>query len=379
MDSLDTRFDKQENAARTGYLIGGFITGALTIEEREELDAWVLQSEANMQLFEDMTDEPMIDRFMKWLATRDTEGKLAATKQRLKFKRRPRVLTWWRYAAAACIVGVIGWVIYNNLNRPGPEPGKVTVTKADIVPGSAMAELHLPAGKIIKLDGVGDTVINSIRIKEGEVIYGVNELDTAMHEIIIPRKGFYKLVLPDGSRVWLNSESSIRYPGTFVKNKREVTVTGETFFKVAKDPLRPFVVAVNDRKVHAIGTEFNINGFDKTVTLTEGIVEVTSERGKKILKPGEQLDSTWNAKEVDTTPVVAWTKNQFKFKKATIDQIMPSLERWYDCRTIYEDNVRYHFNGTIDRTVPVSRVLELLEGTGQVHFTIKENTITVKK
>lgn len=379
MDSLDTRFDKQENAARTGFLIGGFITGTLTIEEREELDAWVLQSEDNMQLFEDMTDEPMVDKFMKWLATRDTEGKLAETKKRLKFKRKPRVLTWWRYAAAACIIGMIGWVIYSKTNRSGTEPGKIVVTQDDIAPGSPVAELHLPDGQIIRLDGVRDTTINSIHIKEGEVVYAVNESDTAIHEIIIPRKGFFKLVLPDGSRVWLNNESSIRYPASFVGDKRRVSVTGETFFEVAKDASKPFIVNIDDIQLQAIGTAFNINGFDKTITLTEGSVQVTKANNRLVMQSGEQLNAEWKLRKVDINPVIAWTTNRFKFKNATIEQIMRTLERWYDCKVTYEDKMDYHFNGTIDRDVPVSRVLELLEGTGQVHFAIKENTVTVKK
>lgn len=381
MDSLDTRFDKQENAARTGYLIGGFITGTLTIEEREELDAWVLQSEDNMQLFEDMTDDQVVDRFMEWLATRDTEAKLAETKQRLKFKRKPRVLTWWHYAAAACAIGIVGLVIYSKVEKVEPGLEKIITKQNDILPGTLVAELHLPGGKIVGLNASRDTVIGNIIIKEGQVEYKEGGVDTAMHEIIIPRKGFYKLVLPDGSRVWLNSESSIRYPGSFVSGTRNVAVTGETFFEVAKDKTKPFMVSAGDVNVQAVGTQFNINGFDKLVTLTEGSVLVSDRAREHLLKPGEQIDvGRWKVKPVDTGPVLAWTQNKFHFRNSLITEIMPQLERWYDAKVLYESvPVSYHFNGTIDRNVPLSRVLQLLEGTGQVHFSIDGNIITVKK
>ena len=380
MDPLDKRFDKLENAARIGYLIGGFITHTLTIEEREELDAWVVESEANMQLFEDMTDDPMVDKFLHWLATRDTEARLAEVKQRLHFKNKSRIVKWWHYAAAACLIGIIGVIMYKNNNLKEEKTHAVgSPAKNDILPGSAIAELRLPGGQVIILDKLEDTIINDIRIQNGQVLYSANELYTGTHEIVIPRRGFYQLVLPDGTKVWLNSESSISYPGAFTSGKREVRVTGETYFEVAEDSSKPFVVSINGVTVQAIGTAFNINGFDSTVTLTEGIVEIRKDNEKRRLKPGDQWNTGLGISKIDINAVTAWTKNEFRFKHATIRQIMPLLERWYDCKVIYEDEIGYHFNGTIERSVPVSRVLELLEGTGHVRFIIEANTITVRK
>lgn len=382
MESPDRRFDKLDIAARTGYLIAGFITRTLTIEEEEELDRWIIASEENMQLFEDLTDDAKVDEFMRWIAMRDTEARLAATKAKMKFKpKRAAPLAWWHYAAAACVLGLIGFYF---LQQPGKErPGKVSTPvaqAADIEPGAASAILRLPGGDVITLDGISDTSVQDIQIGNGIIRYpGSEAFDTSMHEIVIPRKGFYKVQLPDGTDVWLNNESSIRYPGKFAGSTREVYVTGESYFEVAKDPSKPFIVHVGARSVRAIGTAFNVNGFDGSVTLAEGIVAVEEGGREKRLKPGEQLQSDGKVRVLDITPVVAWTKNQFKFKNTPLGEIMPMLERWYDCTVQYDDEVNYHFNGTIDRSVPVSRVLELLEGTGQVHFVIEKNTITVKK
>lgn len=381
MEPINKRFEKLENSQRISYLIGGFITNILTIEEREELDAWVVADEANMQLFEDMTDDQMVDKFLKWLATRDTEGQLINVKKRLKFKKPTRVIRWWHYAAAACVMGIVGLAVYYYWPaKQLTAPEIVQKDRQDILPGAPYAELRLPSGQVIKLDDISDTVIGNIHIKNGEVVYGHNESDTLVHEIIIPRKGSYQLVLPDGSKVWLNAESSIRYPGVFAKNTRRVSVTGETYFEVAKDASKPFIVSVDDVNVQAVGTAFNINGFDKKVTLTEGIVKVEKGNNSVQLKPGQQIETAgWHINAVDILPVIAWTKNEFKFKQATIEEVMKPVERWYDARVVYNDKIGYHFNGTIERNVPVSKVLELLEETGNVHFAISGDTIIVKK
>lgn len=381
MEPLNKRFEKLEDPQRTGYLIGGFITKTLTIEEREELDAWVVADEENMQLFEDMTDDQMVDQFLKWLATRDTETKLADVKKRLKFKKRSPVIKWWHYAAAACIVSIIGLATYYYwLSVKTTIPVVVKKEQQDVLPGALYAELKLPTGQVIKLDGLSDTAIGNIQIKNGEVIYSSSAYDTLMHEINIPRKGSYHLVLPDGSKVWLNAESSIRYPGAFAGDKRKATVTGETYFEVAKDASKPFIVTINDVTIEALGTAFNINGFDKKVTLTEGSIRVGQQGKAMILKPGEQIEtSSWMVSAADITPVLAWTKNQFRFKNATIQEVMKPVERWYDVSVVYEDKINYHFNGTIDRGVPVSKLLQLLEETGNVHLKIEGNTIIVKK
>ncbi|MBI1342473.1 MAG: DUF4974 domain-containing protein [Terrimonas sp.] len=381
MEPINKRFEKLENSQRISYLIGGFITNILTIEEREELDAWVVADEVNMQLFEDMTDDQMVDKFLKWLATRDTEGQLVNVKKRLKFRKKGSVIKWWHYAAAACVIGIVSIAIF--LTRSSDKevtPDVADKGKTDISPGSLYAQLRLPDGQVIKLDKVSDTVIGNIHIKDGEIVYGQNGSDTLMHEITIPRKGSYQLVLPDGSKVWLNAESSIRYPGAFAGNKRMVAVSGETFFEVAKDASRPFIVSIGDVSVEALGTAFNINGFDNRITLTEGSVRVSGQNKMLVLKPGDQVETkTWVVNKVDVVPVLAWTKNQFTFKNAAIEDVMQLLERWYDARVVYEDRVSYHFNGTINRSVPVSKVLELLEETGNVHFKIEDNKIIVKR
>ena len=379
MEPFDQRFSRLDHPDRIGYLIGCFITGTLSLEERDELDAWVVADPANMKLFEDMTDDHMVNEYLRWLATRNTEGKLIDAKKRLRFHRRP-MIRWWYYAAAAGIAGVIGLVVFFRLFSPGSTPALTDNIPADIPPGSPAAELRLPDGKVIRLDEVSDTAIGVIQIKNGAVVYGESMEDTGWHEIHIPRKGRYQLVLPDGSHVWLNAQSSIRYPGRFTGDKREVAVNGETYFEVKRDAARPFIVRLDTIRIEALGTAFNINGFDQAVTLTEGKIRVRGAAQNKVLQPGQQLAiGGWTTRQVETVTVLAWTRNQFRFKNASIQEVLRPVERWYDAKIVYADTISDHFNGTIDRQVPVSQVLQLLEATGKVHFSIEGNIITVKR
>ncbi len=192
--------------------------------------------------------------------------------------------------------------------------------------------------------------------------------------------------MPDGSKVWLNSESSIQYPTAFVGKERKVIVTGETFFEVAKNKDKPFIAVGGDMQVEALGTQFNINVYNnepfRSATLVEGSVLVTQGKNENILKPGQQAQIShgdFSVVNTDAMDVIAWKNDMFKFTNTPIDAIMRQVERWYDAETVYQDKVDFHFNGTIERSVPVSKLLHYIEATGQVHFKIEDKKIIVMK
>lgn len=252
------------------------------------------------------------------------------------------------------------------------------------MPGSSKAILTLHDGKIIELHNDGDdTTINShIKIlrKNGQLIYNSAKISNELvyNTLSVPRKGQYKLVLPDGSEVWLNSESSIRYPVSFSHKERKVFITGEAFFEVAKDKTKPFRVVAGDVTVEALGTQFNVNAYLNepfiSATLIEGSVIVSKGLNEKILKPLQQAQVTENDFKIinsDINDVIAWRNNQFKFTNTSIDAIMRQIERWYDADVVYRDKVNLHLNATIEREVPVSKLLQLFEATNQVHFKIE--------
>lgn len=377
MEPLEKRFKEVENSSRIGYLIGGFITETLSIEEREELDAWVLSSDRNMQLFEDLTEEGRVNEFMLWLATSDVESRLSETRKRLRQTERPVIRTYLPYAAAACLL-IAAMIWYGRSSKQETGNLDPVVAKKDIEPGAAIAELRLPDGRRIQLGESRDTTIDNIQI-EGALLKYLGNNSVGWHEVIIPKKGFFKLELPDGTKVWLNSVSSIKYPGSFSGKTREVSVTGETYFEIAVDKQRPFIVTVGAHKIQAVGTAFNVNEFDESITLVEGVVRVKLNNEEFSLRSGEQLGFNGVIKNVQTGYILAWTKNEFRFHNQTINEIKPLLERWYDANLVIKDSIGFHFNGTIERTVPISRVLELLQATGHLRFQINDNSITVTR
>ena len=392
---MNENFSKysDEEASRIARLVFGFMQGTLTKKEHDELDEWVAASDENMELFERLTDEKNIEEAMKWMESVETEKSLQKRKEQIAFTRPKRTIRFWQYAVAASIVVAAGILIYRYRDSTNEKKNNVIATNlSDLQPGSDKAILKMGNCKVILLDNAKlDTSINEqIKIfgQKGEVVYN-NEgagKELEYHELSIPRKGKYKLLLPDGTTVWLNSESSIRFPTFFVGKERKVFVTGETFFEVAKNKEKPFIAVAGDLQVEALGTQFNITTYKNepvgSATLVEGSILVSSGRNENILKPGQQVQITTNdfkVVETDATDAIAWKNDQFKFTNTPVDVIMRQIERWYDAEIVWQDKVDFHFNGTIDRGVPVSKLLHYIEETGQVHFKIEGKKIIVMK
>ena len=392
MDNFKNSWERKDikQAYRTAYLIAGFLKQKLTEEEKDELDEWILASDENMVLFETMTDEKNVAQAAAWFRKMNVEKDLGETKRKIETRKPIRL---WQYAVAASIIIMIAAGIYFYQNS-GSENSKplVAAQKNDITPGSNKATLTLSDGKIIALGKTGDdTTINgqvTILRKDGQVVYkpGVVNTEMVYNTLTVPRKGQYKLILPDGSQVWLNAESSIRYPVSFPGKERRVFVTGETFFEVAKDKIKPFRVLAGDITIEALGTQFNVNAYTNepffSATLIEGSIRVSKGSEVKLLKPSQQAQLTNAAFQIvdaDNGDAMAWKNNQFKFTNTSIDEIMRRIARWYDAEIVYEDNVTLHLNATIGRDVPVSKLLTILEATNQVHFKIQGKKITVMK
>ena len=377
-----------KQAYHTAYLIAGFLRQTLTEEEKHELDEWILASDENMILFEKMTDEKNVAQAAEWFRKMNVEKGLAETKSKISVRKPQR---FWQYAVAASVIVAIAAGIYFFQNLTSQKnTSAVIVQKQDIMPGLNKATLTLGDGKIIELGKSGDdTTINGrvkVLRKDGQIIYEPTVADNEIvyNTLTVPRKGQYKLVLPDGSKVWLNSESSIKYPVSFPDKERKVFITGEAFFEVAKDKTKPFRVVAGEVAVEALGTQFNVNAYTNepflSATLIEGSIRVSKGSEVKILKPSQQAQLT-NAEfrivDTDNDDATAWKNNQFKFTNTSIDEIMKQAARWYDADIVYKDNVILHLNATIGRDVPVSKLLNILEATNQVHFKIEGKKIIV--
>lgn len=385
-----------QRAYRTAYLVAAFIRETLTEEERDELDEWIIESKENMHLFGELTAEENIAESIAAFERMDAEEGLREAKMKMrryaKKKQRKTILPW-QWAAAAAIIVTIGLtfmlVRYYKANSKNKQ---VAIAQKDLNPGSDNAVLTLANGDTMRLGSKStsnaETASMKLELQNGQVTYlgDSTASDANYHLLAIPRKGQYKLILPDGTKVWLNSESTIRFPLSFGSTERKVFVSGETYFEVAKDKARPFRVEANGMMIEALGTQFNINAYNDEIvtqaTLTEGSIKVTAGNQQQILIPGEQavLDGArLTSQKIEVADIVAWKNNEFKFHNTSLDIIMRQVARWYDAEVIFKDKIDVHLNATIERGVPVSKLLKLLEATGHVKFKIEENKIIVTR
>lgn len=273
----------------------------------------------------------------------------------------------------------------------------------DVLPGGNKATLTLADGRMINLDSAGTgTIANQSGITiekttDGQLIYNVaagtaslgNGARGAMshNTISTPKGGQYRVNLPDGSTVWLNAASSLRYPVLFAADERSVELTGEAYFEIAKDKNKPFLVHSKQQTLEVLGTHFNVSSYpDEESTLTtllEGSVKVVNTIHKSMLtlKPGQQSQvdaKTTMATKVDAEESIAWKNGLFVFNEESIPSVMRKISRWYDLEVVYQGNVNdKDLKGTVPRFKNLSEVLETLELTGLVHFKTEGRRITV--
>ena len=269
----------------------------------------------------------------------------------------------------------------------------------DVLPGGNKAVLTLANGKKIILDNANTGVLakqgstDIDKTKDGQIIYkafnhGQNDQNITLNTVSTPRGGQYQVVLSDGSKVWLNAASSLRFPAVFKGKTREVEITGEAYFEVAKNAAMPFLVKTGRSVVEVLGTHFNIMAYNNEsfikTTLLEGAVKVRSGNSIHFLKPGQQalLNAQGQTKiieDVDVDDETAWKNGLFQFKDAGIETVMRQAERWYNVTISYEGKIPVkQFTGRISRDVKVSELLNMLKYFG-VNFRIDGKNITVMK
>lgn len=354
------------------------------------------------------TDEELI-KIRYWLHHFNTVGQPQLTETELKAANKDmwlsislstetevaKIYNNWPLRAAAVLTVlllVMGLGIYFIKRNPSAAVNFTT----DIRPGGNKASLTLADGKAINLsDGKTGLNLNTkapsytdgAQLQFTLPAVGTNTLST-------PRGGQYQLILPDGSKVWLNAASKLSFPSSFAgQAQRRVQLTGEAYFEISKNKEQPFLVQTSHQEVEVLGTHFNVSNYKTTqgalTTLLEGSVKVTKlaaksgEQAKNVmLKPGQQAKFSANAFEVKTVDpeiAIAWKDGLFSFRNEPLEDIMQKIARWYDADVIYQDTAtgKKRFGGTISKFGQVSEVLGMLALTGEVHFKIEGRTITV--
>ncbi len=286
----------------------------------------------------------------------------------------------WIWAAAAAVLLLAVSIIVLQTNT-ATRATKRTEQLADLPPGKSGAILTLTNGEKLVLDSLGNGIIardggSETVLHDGKLIYNVRSAgsqEIGYNEMTTPKGRNFRIELPDGTLVWLNAASSIRYPTAFTGDKREVTIKGEAYFEVMKNPNMPFVVQVDNRAdIEVLGTHFNINAYSDEsaikTTLLEGKVKVTSVTGDRrsaTLSPGQQSLLTASAMQLlqpDLEQVMAWKNGLFNFEGATLNEVMKQLERWYDIEVVYEKGIPdIAFGGEMTKNISLAGLLLVLE------------------
>jgi len=308
-----------------------------------------------------------------------------------------------RIAAAAVILISLGMGMYFFQQQTPAEQSITKNNKEDVEPGGDRATLTLGNGKKIELNdlAMGTDIDFGVSLSEqekGELVYDnpkiTDNREISYHLLETPLKGQYRVSLPDGSKVWLNSVSSLRFPSHFPNDQRIVELTGEAYFEIEKDAKRPFIVKTKNQNVTVLGTHFNIKSYADEIfcntTLIEGSVRVTptllysNQERSTILVPGQQSRLSSNkmlVKEVDVEQVIDWKNGDFIFKQENLINILRRVSRWYGISFVYQKDIDLSqtFTGQISRLKNLSELTHILEATSDLSFTLKNNTIQITK
>ncbi|MVN20453.1 FecR family protein [Mucilaginibacter arboris] len=378
-------------------LLEKYKSGNISAEEQARLDSWYLSEAKSKQSTVDYDAmERHLDAIWASLPVHHQQ-KTVVVKS-----------IWGRWMAAAAILIALSVGLYFYANRKSEYYASNTTNhpKQEITPGGNKAILILADGSKIDLNTTSNGEVakqGSLTITKattGQLIYktlgpkGKYPQGTlAFNTVETPKGGQYAINLPDGTRVWLNAASSLKFPTQFASNERRVELTGEGYFEVAKDKTKPFKVVTDKQEIEVLGTHFNVNAYTDEnairTTLLEGSVKITVGRTNQtvqqsvILKPDQQSAlgrSGITIKDVDTEDAVAWKNGYFNFNE-NIESIMKKLSRWYNIEVVYETSKDPDllFAGKVSRLKSINSVLNIIEATGNVHFRIEGRRVTVMK
>lgn len=365
-----------------------YLLGEMSPEERREVEAWVGESKENAVYFKRVQQLHL--RILWGVRGKLVKGTFGVLRRRLTKKRR-----MWEWTAAAVVV-VLLLGVGSLLTW---EREDVTVAQEEsIVPGRPRAVLHLSSGESVVMDTLSRELTEqdgtAIRVSEdGNVAYkaqsGGQKQKGVMNRIEVPRGGEFSLVLADGSQVWLNAESELRYLAHFSGDRRTVYLKGEAYFSVATDSARPFVVVTEEVKVQVYGTEFYVStqqeGLVETV-LVNGAVSMRHGDEEMMLEPNQlgiyvKADGTMFSERVDVLPYVAWRTGDFVFKNESLGSIMEKLARWYDLEVFYQngDLREVRLSGNLKRYKDVRELFRSFEKISEARFSVNGRTVVIGK
>jgi len=373
-------------------LISKYLRGELTEEESIVFHQWVHGKEENSQLLEFFLNPEKVQEDMTYVTNIDVEAAWRRVKQKQKRKARS-YSRYAGYAAAFVLLAISGWLFFSSIKKTTPKPSLAKQAVDEILPGGSKAQLVLSDGRRVELANERGTIEErngtTILDKNGELNYNsrnraASDRESLKNKLVVPMAGTYRLVLADGTKVWVNASSELTFPVQFGKTERKVSLKGEAYFEVAKDPSKPFIVEIGDSRIEVLGTHFNVNSYDDEVltTLLEGSVKVANDRSERLLVPGQQASVKHHqikVEEANIIKAVAWKNGEFYFKRDGMVDILEEIARWYDLEVDFSGfSTAKRYSGSISRNSKLSEVLEMLRFVSGVEVTIEGKTIRVQ-
>jgi len=382
-------------------LIARHLSDDLSAKENKEFDSWLTEDSSHKILFENIVNQQNWEKRDQRIKSLNKELIWENIYEQISPPKTSSIFLFkkvMKYAAAILIPVALaygGWTLYSEISND------FSKNFSQIKPGEAKAQL-IYSGQIIELGGQ-DTIFNSldknveVAINSGKIKYkkDVSSVQKSeYHTLKIPKGGEYFLTLSDGTKVWLNSDTEIKFPSIFVENERRVYLKGEAFFEVAKDSKHLFIVHAEGLNVGVLGTKFNVSAYPDddfiNTTLVEGKVFVSEQisgiQQSAILESSQQAFLSKNGTQelivqtVDTDLYTSWTEGKFIFRNESLDVILKKLSRWYNIEVFYDDaQAKYSkFSGMLPRFKNCETFLKLLEKTKSVEFEYTENSVLVK-
>ncbi len=398
------------NASRfeaIAYLLKKHLNGELSAEETIEWEKWLSESPDNQELVNRLQDpEQLMQDLRIFYSAR--ENILQKLKNRIPLSDRKesapgnfvskisflhhRLL---KYAAVLILILGLGGLWWMQFRTKEKTISQVQPVQDIIHPGTNKAVLTLGNGTKIILDESRQGVIaqeegTNISVQDNQLSYQEKKEtgSISFNTMSTPRGGQYRIVLQDGTAVWLNAQSSITYPVRFTEKERKVSITGEVYFEVARDTARPFIVDLQSQAtIEVLGTHFNVNAYEEeasiNTTLLEGSVVIRNGKYNQVLKPNQQArqigDLSIQVAEMGKSglnEVTAWKNGAFYFEEADLKTVMRQLARWYDFDIVYAGEIKEKFHLDLQRNTRIENVFRILEETRGVHFKIEGKKIT---
>lgn len=362
----------------------------LTPEEEKLIETWQLTDRNNdlLALLERMGRGAGLNN----LLTNQPEVGLDSILQGIRQIKRRRRIRFYSSAAAVLLLLTVGTFFYFQSGTWGSKK------KLSAASDSFRAEIVLPTGQIITLDaGTGDTIRldkQTAWLNDAHTVKVTPATQTGKKitysTMRVPAGGEYNIVLPDGTKVFMNSKSELTFPNYFPDNERRVILNGEAYFDVVADTTRPFIVDANDLSVNVLGTSFNINSYasmkSQAITLESGVVKVICREQEYMLDPGQQLrynsiTHQSEVREVNTELYTSWKDGYYFFQEVTLDEVMASLSHWYGITVIFEDewSKKREFSGRMKRYDEVEVLLNHFVQTGEITYRKDANIVYIRK